>query len=309
MGGSSSARSRSTIDLRGLELVLEQRERVANDLVEVGVAELGGRGAGEVEQAVGDFGGAEALLGDLVEHRAEAGVAFQLLGEHLRVGGDDGQRGVDFMGHAGGQQADGAELVGLRQLGFKRDALGDVVDQDDAADGDEVAREQRRDGDVGGALLAGAGGEAELVEVMDALLVAEAFERLDELAGEDGAKRLADGLGAAEGVHGLHLRVPAFDAVVEIEGQDADVDGFDDVLVELLEPLELADFFFQAGVEAGVLEGDADVAGQGFEQLDVFAGEEVAADGAAQADDGDGAAGGRCGVAGCIWPAATRQGR
>ncbi len=108
--------------------------------------------------------------------------------------------------------------------------------------------------------------------------------------GEDGAKCLAEGFGAAEGVHGFHLRVPALDAVVEIDGEDADVDGFDDVLVEFLEPLELADLFFEARVEAGVLQGDADVAGERFEQLHVFAGEEVAADGAAQADDGDGAA-------------------
>ena len=57
-------------DLRGLELVFEQGERVANDLVEVGLAELGGGGAGEVQQAIGDFRGAEALLGDFVEHRA-----------------------------------------------------------------------------------------------------------------------------------------------------------------------------------------------------------------------------------------------
>ena len=182
------------IDLRGLELVFEQRERVADDLVEVGLAELGGGGAGEVEQAVGDFGGAEALLGDLVEHRAEARIAAQLLGEHLRVGGDDGQRGVDLVGDAGGEQADGAELVGLGELGFERDALGDVVDQNDAADGDEVAREQGRDGDVGGALFAGARGEAELVEMMDALLVAEAVERLDELGGEDGLRRAGRGL-------------------------------------------------------------------------------------------------------------------
>ena len=72
---------------------------------------------------------------------------------------------------------------------FERDALGDVVDQDDAADGDEVAREQGRDGDVGGAQFAGAGGEAELVEVMHALLVAEAFQRLDEFGGEDVVER------------------------------------------------------------------------------------------------------------------------
>ena len=65
-------------------------------------------------------------------------------------------------------------------------------------------------------------------------------------------------------------------------------------------------FVFEARVEAGVLQRDADVAGQGFEQLDVFAGEEVAAHGAAQADDGDGAAGGSP-PSSCT--CATRQGR
>jgi len=58
---------------------------------------------------------------------------------------------------AGSEQADGTELVSLGELGFKGDALGDVIDQDDAADGDEVAGEQGRDGDVGSAQFAGAG--------------------------------------------------------------------------------------------------------------------------------------------------------
>ncbi len=109
--------------------------------------------------------------------------------------------------------------------------------------------------------------------------------------GKYSTKRLADGLGAAEGVHGLHLRVPAFDAVVEIDGQNADVDGFDDVFVEFLQPLEFADLLFQTRVEAGVLKSNADVAGQGFEQLDIFAGKEISANGAAQADYSDGARG------------------
>ena len=51
-------------------------------------------------------------------------------------------------------------------------------------------------------------------------------------------------------------------------------------------------FSFKPRVEAGVLQGNADVAGQRFEQFHVFAGEEIAADGAAQANDGDGARGG-----------------
>ena len=79
-------------DLRGFELVLEQRERIANDLVQIGLAELGGGGAREIQQAVGDFRGAETLLRDLFEHGAEARIAAQLLGEHLRVRGDDRER-------------------------------------------------------------------------------------------------------------------------------------------------------------------------------------------------------------------------
>ena len=76
---------------------------------------------------------------------------------------------------------------------------------------------------------------------------------------------------------------------VEVDGEDADVDGFDDVFVELLEALELGDLGLEALVELGVLDGDADVAGERFEQLHVFGREEVAIMGAAEADDGDGA--------------------
>ena len=61
-------------------------------------------------------------------------VAGDLLGQHLRVGGDDGQRRVDFVRHAGGQQADGAELVGLHQAALQFVAVGDVVEDDQAAD-------------------------------------------------------------------------------------------------------------------------------------------------------------------------------
>jgi len=53
------------------------------------------------------------------------------------------------MGNAGGQQSDGRELLRLGELRFQLDTIGDVVNQDDTADGDEVARDQGRDGDVG----------------------------------------------------------------------------------------------------------------------------------------------------------------
>ena len=64
---------------------------------------------------------------------------------------------------ARGVLINGAELVSLGELSFKGDALGNVVDEDDATNGNEIAREQGSDGDVDSSLLAGAGGERELV--------------------------------------------------------------------------------------------------------------------------------------------------
>src|ERR1035441_11060532 len=48
-------------DLCRLELVLKQRKSVANDLVEIGFAEFGGRSPREIQQAVGNFRRPEAL--------------------------------------------------------------------------------------------------------------------------------------------------------------------------------------------------------------------------------------------------------
>ena len=50
---------------------------------------------------------------------------------------------------------------------------------------------------------------------MHALLIAEAFKSFDKFGRENALEWLSDGLSTAEGVHGLHLSIPAFDAVVE----------------------------------------------------------------------------------------------
>ena len=75
-------------------------------------------------------------------------VAGNLLGQHLRVGRNHRQRRVDLMRDAGGQQADGAELVGLHQPALQFGAVGDVVEDDQPADLRHVLRDQRSDGDV-----------------------------------------------------------------------------------------------------------------------------------------------------------------
>ena len=67
-------------DLRGLELVIEEGDGVAKKFVEIEAGELGAAGAGEVEQAVDDLGGAEGLLRDFFEHGGEAFVVAHVLG-------------------------------------------------------------------------------------------------------------------------------------------------------------------------------------------------------------------------------------
>src|SRR5665213_507072 len=277
-------------DAAGAHLMLKERGRVADHGVDVDAGDVSRASAREVEQAVDDFGSAEGLLGDLVEDRGEVlavGVRFELLGEHLGVAGDDGEGGVDLMRDAGGEKTDGGKFFRLGELRFEVHAVGEVVDDDDAADSLEVAVEQRRDGDVGGAGFAGGGGETEFVDGAGALFGAQAVEAVEEVGGEDFGERAAQGFGAREGVHDFHLRVPALDAVLEVDGEDADVDGLDDVFVEVLEALEVGDLLLEAAVELGVLDGDADVTGEGFEEFDVFGGEKVSIVGAAEADDGD----------------------
>ena len=61
------------------------------------------------------------------------------------------------MRDSGSQQADRRELLRLSQLGLQLDAIRNVIDQNDAADGDEVARHQRRDRDIGDPLASPVG--------------------------------------------------------------------------------------------------------------------------------------------------------
>ena len=98
---------RLQFDVCSLELVLEQVKRVANDGVDVDLSEGRAAGAGEVEQAVDDLRGAEGLLGDFVEQRADAFVAAHLFGEHLRIRRDDSERSIDLVRDTGSKQADG----------------------------------------------------------------------------------------------------------------------------------------------------------------------------------------------------------
>ena len=74
-----------------------------------------------------------------------------------------------------------------------------------------------------------------------------------------------------------------------------DVDRFDDVLAELLQPLVLFHLALQRAVERGVLDRDAHVAAKRQQQFHVHAREKIAVFGPAHAQEGDRPAADRAG--------------
>ena len=135
--------------------------------------------------------------------------------------------------------------------------------------------------------FAGRSVQPELVQIVDARALPNAVELLHERGREDFAQRPCQRLPARQRIHHFHLRVPGLDAVGQIDRQHADVDRLDDILVEVLQPLVFGDFLFQRCVQPSILDGDTHVAGQRFQQLDVFAGQEIAFDCLAQSEHGD----------------------
>ena len=122
------------VHLRGLEWMLDERQSFFEHGVDIDFDEFGGAGAREIQQIVDDFAGAEGLLHDALDRFLARIVGGNLLGEHLDVIGDDGERRIYFVRHAGGEQAERSELLGLHHLIFHAHALGDVVEKNQAAE-------------------------------------------------------------------------------------------------------------------------------------------------------------------------------
>ena len=119
------------------------------------------------------------------------------------------------------------------------------------------------------------GPQDELVDMVDAVLAAHAGELLHHFGRKQLGEGMADGLLAQDTGQLLELRVPTLHAVVQVRRQDAHVDRLHNILAELLEPLVLFDFALQRAVEARVLDGDADIAGQREQKFHVHAGEKI----------------------------------
>src|SRR5260370_20635213 len=168
------------LNMSDLELVLEQCQRIRDYLVQTDFGQLRAGGAGEVQEVVDDLRGAERLLCDFLEQPRFLRIRLQLLRQHLRVGGDHLQRRLHFMRNASGQQTDGRKFVGWGKLDFKLDPLRDVVHDHQSPHHVELAGYQRRHRNVDDARFADGSYQPELIKIVDARILPNAVELLDE---------------------------------------------------------------------------------------------------------------------------------
>ena len=185
------------------------------------------------------------------------------------------------------------QLVGLHQALLQFGAIGHVVEDDQAADLFLILRYQRRDRDVQRRVAqprradacplplplpfdratAGRGRlQHEFVDVVDAGLAAHPVELLGRV--RRGTVRASRRPTACSRVMPVSCSICVFqlsDPIFQVRRQNSDVDRFDDVLAEFLEPLVLLDLALQGAVQRRVLDRDADVAGQRQQQFHVDA--------------------------------------
>src|SRR5712672_1066312 len=153
VGGAAHGRKRlaqlfDNVNLRSFERMGDEGKSFLDYAIDVDIGKFGGAGARKIQKIVYDFAGPEGLLHDLIDDVVPGIIFRHLLGEHLNVVGDDGERRIDFVGHASGEKAERGEFFCLAHLLFHALALGDIVEQKQAADALAGFAHQRSDGDI-----------------------------------------------------------------------------------------------------------------------------------------------------------------
>src|SRR6266852_2220769 len=127
-----------------------------------------------------------------------------------------------------------------------------------------------------------------LINTGDLFRVATRHDLARQLLGQEGTELPANGLLARHAEKLFHAGVPGLDNTVQIHRQHADVQRFNDVFAEILEAGDLQRFLLEGTVKLRVVQRHGYVAGDRFHQFDVIAGEEVAVNRLAEAQNGDG---------------------
>ena len=199
-----------------------------------------------------------------------------MLHQHLRLRTDDGERRVDFVCDARGEQPDRRELFGLDELAFQIDPLRQIVQDHEAPDNAAFFSDQGRERQVDNPLTARGRAQTKLVKAQRRVTVGNRRQIRQEFRRKDFAQRFPNRLRARHPIQRLHRRVPRLHRLVEVDGHHADVDGLDNIFAEFFEVLIRQGLGLNKLVELRVFERDRDVAGDGAQQIDVFAREKVA---------------------------------
>src|ERR1019366_9811401 len=113
-------------DSRHLELLLEKRENVADDGVQIDVDALAALRAWprQIQQAVDDLRRAERLTLDLLEQYGFRILRVRALEQHLREARDPGEGRGELVRHARSEQPDRRHLFGNLELFLEPHAVG-----------------------------------------------------------------------------------------------------------------------------------------------------------------------------------------
>src|SRR5580658_10091438 len=209
---------------RGLKGMLDERKGFFQHVVDIHFDEFSGTCAREIQEVVDDLAGAESLLNDAFDGFLARIVRGNLLGEHLNIIGNHGERRIHFVRDAGGEQAQRSEFLGLDHLIFQAHALGDVVEKYQAAQARAIFADQRRDGRVDHQVTAGARIQAELVDARYMIAGGARSDFGHQILRQHFRQAALQRFGARNGEQILELRIPGFDAIFQIHSDDANLE-------------------------------------------------------------------------------------
>ena len=117
-GPACAERSKSRADLDRLKprLMFHQRDRLLQDPVQIVTFLFRAPLAGQIQQLANDRGTAFGLFRDDLQLVLLVRAVRHVFGQDMGEGQDAGQRAVQFVSHAGRQQADGREFFGADDL-------------------------------------------------------------------------------------------------------------------------------------------------------------------------------------------------
>src|SRR5229473_7031348 len=262
------------LNLRGFQRVRYKRQRLFHHAVYINVRGFRSAGARKIKQIVDDFAGAEGLLNDFFNDGL-AGVAFRhLLRQHLNVIGNDRKGRVYFVRDTGREKPKRGQFFCLRHLLFHALPLGHIVEEQKTPDALIRFADQRSDRDVQSKQFALVM-ESLLIDAGNLFLVTPGGNFARQFFRQQRAELATNRFLACHSKQLLHARVPGFNDAVKIDGEHADIQGFDDVFAEILEACDFERFLFERAVELRVVQSDSNIPGNRLDQFDVVARQKI----------------------------------